>query len=361
MLQKRTVYFYLNLLLLLFLLLFMFMSCNLAKLLNTETATSESDDDDDDNNNYPAKDITNVVVWGAGGGTDTTNRVLMAEMQKELGVNINVINKSGGVAGAVGMTYAYDQSADGYTFCGLSESCVTSSVQDGFKHRMNVWDYFIIGGSPEVISVNPDSSYTTLTELIDDARGDKKEEIKISASGTCSIHHLNVLALEKGTDAKFDFVPHRGSRPAQEAAVNGDVTAVITSIVEQAQLIRGGKLRVLAVLQPNAFDFEGSEIPSAFTAYPELDDYLPMKQTIAFAVKKDVNQTIKTALKNAFDTAMKSTAMNDFAKKNFYVLSGKSGDEAGEIFNNLESVSAWSLQDLGAARINPETLNIPRP
>ena len=47
---------------------------------------------------FPKKNITNVVVWGAGGGTDTCNRIISAEMAKVLGVNINVINKTGGVA-----------------------------------------------------------------------------------------------------------------------------------------------------------------------------------------------------------------------------------------------------------------------
>jgi tripartite-type tricarboxylate transporter receptor subunit TctC len=56
---------------------------------------------------YPKRDITNVVVWGAGGGTDTCNRIISAEMAPILGVNINVINKPGGVAGSVGMNYAF--------------------------------------------------------------------------------------------------------------------------------------------------------------------------------------------------------------------------------------------------------------
>ena len=41
---------------------------------------------------FPKRNITDVVVWGAGGGTDTCNRIIMAEMANFLGVNINVIN-----------------------------------------------------------------------------------------------------------------------------------------------------------------------------------------------------------------------------------------------------------------------------
>src|SRR5210317_1405472 len=77
---------------------------------------------------FPKRDITNVVVWGAGGGTDTCNRIISAEMANFLGVNINVINKTGGVSGSVGMSYVFGQPHDGYTVAGLSESNVTAGV-----------------------------------------------------------------------------------------------------------------------------------------------------------------------------------------------------------------------------------------
>ena len=59
---------------------------------------------------FPKRNITAVVVWGAGGGTDTCNRIIHAEMSKFLGVNVNVINKTGGVAGSVGMSSRLQQS-----------------------------------------------------------------------------------------------------------------------------------------------------------------------------------------------------------------------------------------------------------
>jgi tripartite-type tricarboxylate transporter receptor subunit TctC len=77
---------------------------------------------------YPSRDITDIVVWSAGGGTDSCNRIIMEEMGSVLGVNINVNNVTGGKAGMIGMTEAYNKPADGYTLCGLSESNVTAAV-----------------------------------------------------------------------------------------------------------------------------------------------------------------------------------------------------------------------------------------
>lgn len=308
---------------------------------------------------YPARDITNVLVWGAGGGTDTCNRVVMAEMAKELGVNINVVNKPGGVAGSVGMSDAYSKPSDGYTICGLSESCVTSAVMGGFSERMNVWDYFIIGGSPDVVSVSADAPYDTISDLIEAAKANPGS-IQAGAGGAGSIHHLNLLALEKGTGASFNFIPYDGSAPAQNAAMTGEITVVVTSVAEQAQLIRGGKLKPLAVLVEDDFDLDGKSLPSALKVYDDLNKFLPISQAIGFAVKKDVPLEIKAKITNAFDVAMKSQSVKDFGKNNFYILSGLTGPAAGLVFDKLESNFAWTLAELGAAKVDPSSLDIPK-
>jgi hypothetical protein len=163
---------------------------------------------------FPKRNITAVVVWGAGGGTDTCNRIIHAEMSKFLGVNVNVINKTGGVAGSVGMSHAYGKKHDGYTLCGLSESNVTAGVQGGWDKKFDVWDTFIVGGSPDVISVTPDTPYKTLKDLIEAAKKNPGS-IKAAASGAGSIHHLNLLAVEKGSGADFNFIPYKGPRPAR--------------------------------------------------------------------------------------------------------------------------------------------------
>lgn len=310
---------------------------------------------------YPQRNITDVVVWGAGGGTDICNRIIMAEMADILGVNINVINKTGGVAGSVGMSHAYSQPHDGYTLCGLSESNVTAGVQGGWDKKFDVWDTFIVGGSPDVISVTPDTPYKTLTDLIEAAKK-APGSIKASASGAGSIHHLNLLAVENGSGADFNFIPYKGSQDAQNAAMTGEVSVVVTSLAEQQQLLRGGKLRALGMLIPQPFEMEGlGTIPSTFDAYPGLAKYLPISQAIGFAVPADVPADIKAVLKDAFDKAMATEKVQTWAKENYYLLSGKSGAESKAVFDALESNFAWTLWELGAATIEPSKLGIAKP
>ena len=310
---------------------------------------------------FPTRDITDVVVWSAGGGTDTTNRVVVGEMQQFLGVNVNVINKPGGVAGSLGMRYGYEQPHDGYTLTGLSESCVTAGVQGGWDKRMTVWDYFIVGGSPDVISVTPDSPYESLEDLIEAAK-ENPESIKAGASGAGSIHHLNLLALEDGTGAQFNFIPYPGSAPSQNAAMSGEITLVVTSLQEQQQLIRGGKLRPLAMLIEDEFEVKDyGTIPSAFDSYPQLSEYLPISQSIGFAVPDDVPEARKEVLRDAFKKALETDKVQNWAEQNYFLITGETGEEAQERFNQLESLFAWTLWDLGAAQVNPEELGIPKP
>ncbi|WP_191602304.1 tripartite tricarboxylate transporter substrate binding protein [Marinomonas algicola] len=309
---------------------------------------------------YPERDITNVVVWSAGGGTDVVNRMISAEMAKSLDVNINVTNRPGGVAGSLGMSYVNKKKADGYTLVGLSESVVGSAVQGGWNQKMNVWYPFIVGGSPDLISVSANSKYTSLEELIADVKQNPRS-IKASAGGAGSIHHLNLLALMNGTGAEFNYIPYPGSAPAQTAAMTGEVELVITSLAEQQQLIKGGQLKPLAMLVENDQKLDGyGTIPSAFTAFPSLEKHLPIMQAIGLAVSQKAPDSVKEKLTKAFQEAMASPVIHKWAEDNFYVLSGLSGKEASKEFAFLESLFSWTLYDLGAAKVVPSELGIPK-
>lgn len=307
---------------------------------------------------YPSRDITDIVVWGAGGGTDSCNRIIMEEMGKVLGVNINVNNVTGGKAGIIGMTEAYNKPADGYTLCGLSESNTTAAVY-GWDNTMDVWDFFIVGGSPDILSVTPDSPYQTLEDLVKASKANPNK-IKAGAGGPGSIHHLNLLAFMQGSGAQLSFIPYDGSAGSQNAAMTGEISVVITSVAEQAEMIKAGKLRPLAMMTPDAYSLANIDIPSSFDSYPELSNFLPLGQQIGFAVRADVPQANKTILENAFAKAMQSDAVKAFGQQHYYNLSGKYGEESKEIFKNLESKFSWTLFELGAAEVDPATLGIER-
>ena len=171
---------------------------------------------------YPVRPITNTVVWSAGGGTDAVNRMIMAEMSKVLDTRINVVNKSGGIAGSIGMESVLKKRPDGYNLVGISSSNVVAAVNGGWQKRFDVWSPFIVGSSPDMISVGSHSSITSLADLIK-LGADKKNVIKVAAGGTGGIHHLYLLELSKISGIAFRFIPYPGSAPSQTEAITNEV------------------------------------------------------------------------------------------------------------------------------------------
>ncbi len=312
------------------------------------------------NQEYPSRDISDVVTWSAGGGTDLANRLIVAEMEKVLGTHINVSNVTGGVSGSTGLYNAYDKGNDGYTIVGLSESNVSAAVMGGFDKGMKVWDFFIIGGSPDIISVTADCPYNTLEELVNAALANPGT-IRVGAGGVGSLHHLNLVAFQNGTGVKFNFIPYDGSTSSQNAALTREVTLCITSAQEQADLIRAGMLKPLAVLTEEDLTVGDITIESAFKSYPALEEYLPISQQIGFAVRSDVDEEIKAKIEEAFKTAMASDTVKNFGKERYFIMTGLSGEEAKETMLELEKLFSWTLYEFGAASKNPADFGIEKP
>ncbi|WP_026972022.1 Bug family tripartite tricarboxylate transporter substrate binding protein [Aliagarivorans marinus] len=309
---------------------------------------------------YPSRNITDVVTWSAGGGTDVINRVATASMAKYLGTNINVINKPGGVSGSVGLLEGYNAKPDGYTFVGLSESNVAAAVMGGWDNRMDVFDYFIVASSPDVISVPKKSDFNTIEELVEYVKANPGK-VRVGAGSAGSLHHINFLAFEKGIDGEMNFIPYPGSSRSQNAALSGEVDVVITSVAEQNQLIQSGDFKALATLTEQPFTVGDITIPSGLETYPVLNQYLPISQAIGFAMHKETPREIKMKVAKAFASAMSSDEIAEYAAENHYEILGEFGKKANERMARLESLFSWTLWELEAAKVNPEELGIPRP
>ena len=72
-------------------------------------------------------------------------------------------------------------------------------------------------------------------------------------------------------------------------------------------------------------------------------------------------QLFESGMTATFKAAIATPKMQQWGKDNYYVLSGKTGAEAAQEFAKLESLFAWTLWDLGAAKVDPATLGIPKP
>jgi len=195
---------------------------------------------------FPSKDITLIVPWSAGGGTDTLARSLVKNAKKYFGVNVNVVNKTGGL-GAVGMGAVAAAVPDGYT-TGVITFHLSNYRMMGLAD-LSYRDYSLIqliNREGAAASVAYGSKFNTLKDLIDYAKK-KPGVVTAGHAGAGSVMHLSLASLGIREKVKFAHVPFDGSAPARTAAVGGHVTTAVTVISEVLQLYRRKKLRVLYV------------------------------------------------------------------------------------------------------------------
>src|SRR5210317_768841 len=129
----------------------------------TLSATSASAD-------YPEREVLGVVMWGAGGATDTVARAVNPAAEAALGKPIVVLNKSGG-AGAISTAYVQAAPADGYTFLYGAENPQLHPVMGVSEiDYSKFWPVNILGRGVAVITVPADSKYKTMQDLLADIK-----------------------------------------------------------------------------------------------------------------------------------------------------------------------------------------------
>ncbi len=193
---------------------------------------------------FPTKDITLVVPWAPGGGTDTIARTLVKNAKKHFGVNVNVVNKTGGL-GAIGMGSVATAAPDGYTV-GVITFHLSNYRMMGLA-PLSYRDFSLIqmiNQEGACASVRIDSQFQSLKDLIDFA---KKSPGVVTAghAGAGSVQHLSLASLCVREKVKIVHVPFDGSAPARTALQGGHVTVAVTTISEVLQLYQAKIVKVL--------------------------------------------------------------------------------------------------------------------
>lgn len=309
---------------------------------------------------WPKKPITISCFAAAGGGTDAVSRLVAKLMKTELGVNVSVVNRTSGRGGAA-INYVAVRVRDGYNWGGFSESMLTGSVLGITEATASEWTFFMVAGAPGVISVPADSPYSDLASLVEAAKANPKT-IKVSAALTGGIWHTKLLALQEAAGVEFQFIPfNQGSQPSQLAALSGEVDAVLTSVSEQAELIKGKKLRPLAMVEADGFSFpEMGDIPAAAELYPDVTK-IPVSQFLGFALPSDTPEPILQRITEAFEKIMTSDEVKQFCEERLLTLQGWHGDEANQRAVAAERAWVWKLDELGITVESPEAFEIPKP
>ncbi len=199
---------------------------------------------------YPERPITVIVPWSAGGGTDATGRIIAKIMQDELGVPVNVVNRTGG-SGVVGHQAIATAKPDGYTI-----GIVT--VEIAMMHWVGLTDLTykeytpiaLYNADPAGVSFHVDSKYQNVGEFLAAAKANPGK-FKGSGTGQGGIWHLALagMLVEAGIDPNaVPWVPSQGAAPALTDLAAGGIEVVTASVVEARSLKEAGKIKIMAVM-----------------------------------------------------------------------------------------------------------------
>jgi tripartite-type tricarboxylate transporter receptor subunit TctC len=200
---------------------------------------------------YPARPVTMVVPFAAGGPVDTIARILAVPMGKALGQTV-LVEDTTGAAGTVGVGRVARAAPDGYT---LSIGHWSTHVINGAIYPLQ-YDLLkdldplaMVATNPLMIVSSPHVPAANLAQLVAwlKAHPDKGSA---GTAGVGSASHMGGIYFQRATDTKFQFVPYRGTGPALQDLVAGRLEFMIDQASNSLPHARGGTIRALAVTAP---------------------------------------------------------------------------------------------------------------
>jgi tripartite-type tricarboxylate transporter receptor subunit TctC len=199
---------------------------------------------------FPSGPVELIVPWEAGGGTDSVARFLGTQLSKELGTQVNVVNRTGG-SGVVGHSAIASAPADGSTI-GLATVEITMMHWQGLTDldQEELAPVAQVNADPAAITVSANAPYDDAKDLVAAAQ---KNPGALTASGTgrggiWDLARAGML-IEAGADpGSIRWVPSDGAAPALQELVAGGIDVSFASLVENQTMLKAGKVKALGVM-----------------------------------------------------------------------------------------------------------------
>ena len=198
---------------------------------------------------YPNKPIRLVVGFTAGGISDVLGRAIAAKLSNQLGQQVIVENKPGAGTTIAG-EFVAKAAPDGYTL--WLQDMTTHAINVGLYKNLpydTVKDFTpitLVASTPLMLVVHPSLQVGTVKELITVAKA-RKGQLAYSSSGNGTVPHLAAETFKNMAGLDVVHVPYKGSSPATQAVLAGDVAFNFSTMPPALTQVRGGKLRALGV------------------------------------------------------------------------------------------------------------------
>ena len=241
----------------------------LTVLLATAAASAQPAD-------YPNKVIKIVVPYSAGGSTDTLARVVAERMQKQLG-QVAVVENRPGASEQIAITSVARATPDGYTLLlstlsGLAVNPGLFGPKLQYNPQKDLVPIVLAATVPSVVVVHPSVPVKSMSELGAYLKS-KPGAVSYASAGAGTPSHLGMEYYKAANGFDPVHVPYKGGAPALQELMGGQVQLMMALVPEAMPMVKGGRLRALAVTTPRRL-----------AAYPDLP-------TVAEAGGKDFDMT----------------------------------------------------------------------
>lgn len=306
----------------------------------------------------PTKPINLIVPWAAGGSTDQVTRITAAEIEKVLGQKIVVVNQPG-ASGSIGTKNAWDAPRDGYTWtAGAAQDLGAYQSLGMLNAGIKDWHLFLNVANVPVVSVNPSTSYQNIKQLIDAMK--TKPDLKVATAGVTSGGHNAMEAIAAATGVKYRHVTYDGGNPAVVSTVSGETDLTTQLAVEQAEMIRGKRLRPLATVSDQPLEIEGFGIIEPISK--SLPGFKAPANYFGIFIPKGVPAEVTATIEKIWASNIANNeALKKYAANRGALFGPHAGDAAQTAAFPAVQANVWLLHSGGKTKVSPDTVGIAKP
>jgi tripartite-type tricarboxylate transporter receptor subunit TctC len=285
---------------------------------------------------YPDRTVKIIVPFPAGGTADAVPRLVADWLSRKWGQPVIIENRTG-AAGNIGAEVAYRSAPDGYTLLSapppplvINQSLYPKLAFDPAKFEPII----VMAQVPNALIVNPNNvKASSLRELVEYLQKNP-DKVTAATQGNGTTSHLTSELFQLMAKVKLRHIPYRGSAPALQGLVAGDVDLMFDNLGVSLPLVEAGKLKLLAVASPN-------RLP-ALPDVPAIAETLPGFEAVAWygivappKTPKDIVDTINADV----NEALRQPALQDHLKKLSAEIFGGSVEKTSKYMG--EEVERW--------------------
>lgn len=255
---------------------------------------------------YPTKPITMVIPFPPGGTLDTVGRALAQRVSAQLGQTIVVDNKPGG-AGTIGGVAVKQAPADGYTLLFSPSTHITTPMTMRSAPYDVVKDFTpiaLVAKAPLAIAINKNLPITDVKSLIGHAKANPGK-LSFAIGSTGSAGHLSTELLRRSSGIEYLIVPYKGSAPAYQDLIGGQIDGFIDPILGSSSYAKSGLLKVIAITSKARVP-SLPDVPTVGEAVPGYEFYSWYGLWAPAGLPKDIAERLNAEVNKALTGDMRA-------------------------------------------------------